>query len=150
MNILSIVCGFSLMAIGSYLLVNGASNLARTWGVSEMTIGVTIVAFGTSLPELCTVVYASSLGKHDIGLGNVIGSNILNILGVLGLAALILPITLNRSEVSTTTVVAFVVTSLYVLFCLLIRNQITRWDGLMLVATFVLFNFLTYNTKNSS
>jgi cation:H+ antiporter len=78
--------------IGARLLVDSATEIARTFGVSEAVIGLTVVAIGTSLPELATSVMAAVRGKTEIAVGNVIGSNIFNIFSILGITALITPI----------------------------------------------------------
>lgn len=86
-----VVGGLVLLVIAARLLVGGASDIARALGVSELVIGLTIVAVGTSLPELVTSVVASLRGQRDIAVGNVVGSNLFNILAVLGLGALAAP-----------------------------------------------------------
>lgn len=87
-----IAIGLVVLALGSRLLVDNAVIIARTWGVSEAVIGLTVIAAGTSMPELATSVVGAFRGQSDIALGNVVGSNIFNILFVLGLAAVIHPI----------------------------------------------------------
>ncbi|MBF0254638.1 MAG: calcium/sodium antiporter [Candidatus Omnitrophica bacterium] len=94
-NTLKIVLGLLLLAAGSKLLVSGAIDIARTLGVSELLIGITIVAAGTSLPELAASVMASLKGHDDIAVGNIVGSGIFNILFVLGCASLIHPLSVN-------------------------------------------------------
>ena len=89
--IVMIAAGIFCVVIGSRLTVNGASDIAKQFGVSERIIGFTIVSIGTSLPELVTSVSASFKGKNDIAIGNIIGSNIFNILFVLGTASLVAP-----------------------------------------------------------
>lgn len=89
--IVMIAAGIFCVVIGSRLTVNGASDIAKQFGVSERIIGLTIVSIGTSLPELVTSVSASFKGKNDIAIGNIIGSNIFNILFVLGTASLVAP-----------------------------------------------------------
>lgn len=86
------VGGLIVLVIGARLLVDSATEIARTFGVSEAVIGLTVVAIGTSLPELATSVMAAVRGKADIAVGNVIGSNIFNIFSILGITALISPI----------------------------------------------------------
>ena len=147
LDVLAIIGGFVLMILGSYALVGGASNMARHFGVTEMVIGATIVALGTSLPELVAVVVASVQGKAGIGLGNIVGSNIINVIGILGIGVIIMPIAVNRSEINPTTLIAFVAASLYLLFCLLFRKQITRIDGLILVTAFIAYSWLSYSIK---
>lgn len=86
-----IVVGLGFLGLGSNLLVSGAVAIAEMWGVSELIIGLTIVAAGTSLPELVTSVVASVKGERDIAVGNIVGSNLFNILAVLGLSSIIAP-----------------------------------------------------------
>jgi len=90
--ILILVSSVAALTVGSSLLIDGASALARMWGISERVISITIVAFGTSIPELVTSVIAASKNQADIAIGNIVGSNIFNILFVLGTAAAICPI----------------------------------------------------------
>ncbi len=87
-----IVGGFAILAIGSRLLVDSATALARGWGVSEAVIGLTIVAAGTSMPELATSVAAAMKKQPDIAVGNVVGSNVYNLLGILGVSGLLAPL----------------------------------------------------------
>ena len=86
------VGGLVLLVIGAHFLVDSASTIARTYGISEAVIGLTIVAVGTSLPELATSVIAAFRRQTEIAVGNVVGSNIFNIFGILGVTALIAPI----------------------------------------------------------
>ncbi|MDF2822194.1 MAG: K+-dependent Na+/Ca+ exchanger related-protein [Clostridiales bacterium] len=87
-----LIIGLALIIFGSNITVNSATNIARLIGLSERFIGLTIVAFGTSLPELITSIIAAMKGKHDIAIGNIVGSNIFNILFVIGTTALISPV----------------------------------------------------------
>lgn len=89
---LILIASIAALAIGSSLLIEGASGLARAWGISERVISITIVAFGTSIPELVTSIIAAAKRQADIAVGNIVGSNIFNILFVLGVAASINPI----------------------------------------------------------
>jgi cation:H+ antiporter len=147
LDVIAILGGFALMILGSYVLVGGASNMARYFGVSDLVIGATIVALGTSLPELLAVIVASAQGKAGIGLGNIVGSNIINVIGILGLGVIIMPIAVTRSEVSPTTIIAFIAASAYLLFCLLFRDKITRIDGLIMLTAFVLYSWFSYSIK---
>jgi cation:H+ antiporter len=92
LNLAFIAGGLLLLVIGARLLVEGATFIARGAGVREAVIGLTVVAVGTSLPELATSVLASTRGEGDIAIGNVVGSNLFNILGILGVAALVRPL----------------------------------------------------------
>ncbi len=91
--------GIIALVIGSRLMVEGAVNLARSIGVSELVIDITLVAFGTSLPELATSLSAAFNKETDLAIGNVVGSNIANLLLILGITALLQPIAVNRAEV---------------------------------------------------
>ena len=90
-NLAFIAAGLVLLVLGSRWLVNGAVAFAQAFGVSELVIGLTIVAAGTSLPEVATSILAAIRGERDIAVGNVVGSNIFNILAVLGLSGLVAP-----------------------------------------------------------
>src|SRR3989338_8597800 len=89
--------GLGLLIKGADWLVGGAASLARRMGVSALVIGLTIVAFGTSAPELVVNVFASASGNEDIAIGNILGSNIANILLILGIAAIIFPLTVKKN-----------------------------------------------------
>lgn len=86
------VGGLALLIVGADYLVTGEVNLARNFGISETVIGLTIVAAGTSLPELATSITAALKRQSDVALGNVVGSNVFNILGILGITTLVKPI----------------------------------------------------------
>ena len=143
-TVVYVLAGFGLITVGSYMMLRGATDLIKVFGITETVIGVTLVAFGTSLPELITVVMSSAMGKHDIGFGNIIGSNIINVLGILGLALIICPISINRGQTTLATWIAFIVASLYIVSCLALRKQLTRIDGGILFVGFILFNYFNY------
>ncbi|GIU12833.1 sodium:calcium antiporter [Shewanella sp. c952] len=92
LSIIFIIVGISMLVGGGILFVDGAVALAQSFGISEIIIGLTIVAIGTSMPELVTSIVAALKGQSDIAIGNVVGSNLFNILGILGVTALIHPI----------------------------------------------------------
>ena len=92
-----VLVGLVLLPLSSQILVNGATGVALQFGVSEFVIGVTIVALGTSLPELAASIASVLKGEHELAIGNVIGSNIFNILGVLGIASIIHPVAVSQS-----------------------------------------------------
>ncbi|MGL4221954.1 MAG: calcium/sodium antiporter [Shewanella sp.] len=92
LSLLFIAVGISMLVGGGILFVNGAVDLAKVFGVSEVIIGLTIVAIGTSMPELVTSVLAALKGQSDIAIGNIVGSNIFNILGILGITAIVYPV----------------------------------------------------------
>ena len=91
MTILPFAAGLVLLVLGAELLVRGSSRLAAAWGVSPLVIGLTVVAVGTSLPEVATSVLATLRGERDIAIGNVAGSNLYNLLAILGIASLVTP-----------------------------------------------------------
>jgi cation:H+ antiporter len=95
MNLLMFLGGLILLVIGANTLVRGASKLAMSFGISPLVVGLTIVAFGTSAPEVAVSVGAVLDGKTDIAIGNVVGSNIFNVLFILGISALIAPLVVN-------------------------------------------------------
>ena len=99
MTYILFVAGFFLVIYGANYLVDGAASLARRLNVSNIVIGLTVVAFGTSAPELIVTIVASTEGSNDIALGNVLGSNILNVLLILGISALIYPLTVHKNTV---------------------------------------------------
>ena len=97
LSIILLIIGFLLLVKGADFFVEGASDIARKLGIPSIVIGLTIVALGTSLPELAVSVTAALKGSNDIALGNVTGSNIMNLLVVVGLAAVIRPVAVKRS-----------------------------------------------------
>ncbi|MDQ3399173.1 MAG: calcium/sodium antiporter [Deinococcota bacterium] len=99
-TVLGALAGLALLVIGAQLLITGATALARSAGVPELVIGLSLVAVGTSLPELATSVIAALKRESDIALGNIVGSNIFNILGILGVTTLVQPVTLPYAEVA--------------------------------------------------
>lgn len=129
--IVYIIGGMVAIAIGGKMVVNGASDIARTFGMSDNLIGMTIVALGTSLPELVTSVVAARKNELDMALGNVIGSNIFNILFVLGIASSIAPMTFTHLNVIDTTVL-IACTVLVLLFCIP-KRKLVRWQGIAMI-----------------
>jgi cation:H+ antiporter len=135
-----IALGLVLLVVGSRLLVSTASAIAVALGVSELMIGLTIVAAGTSLPELATSVVAAARGERDIAVGNVVGSNIFNILAILGVAAVIAPAGLVASPAAVTfDIPVMLVVALACLPVFFFGGSIARWEG----AIFVLY-YLAY------
>ena len=138
-----VVVGLVLIVFGSDVTVDAATKLAKAFGVSDQFIGLTVVALGTSLPELFTSVAAAMKGKADIAIGNIVGSNIFNILFVIGTSALIIPITF----VSSFVVDALVAVAAGVLLWLFVfrKGKLTRIGGItMLVGYAAYFVYLLY------
>lgn len=130
--------GLLVLILSSRAIVWGAIELATFWGLSELIIGLTIVAVGTSLPELVASLSAARKGEHDMALGNIIGSNIFNTLAVVGLAALIAPITPNAIILSRDILAMGLLTILLCVMCLFAFNS-KRSFGRSSGATLVLF-----------
>jgi cation:H+ antiporter len=129
-NLILIVLGLALLVLGSRWLVDGATAIATALGVSQLIIGLTIVAAGTSLPEVATSVIASIRGERDIAVGNVVGSNLFNILAVLGLSAVVSPSGVTVSEEALQFDIPFMVA--VAVACLPIfftGGVIARWEG---------------------
>ncbi|GHE06047.1 hypothetical protein GCM10008024_39150 [Allgaiera indica] len=128
--------GLVLVVFGGSLLVSGAVSLARAFGVSETLIGLTIVAVGTSMPELVTSVIAALKRQGDIAFGNVVGSNIYNILGIGGATAIIAPSHVPSEIVRFDGPLMVLVSALLVCFAAT-GLRISRWEGLALIAGYV-------------
>ncbi len=133
-SIIFIVLGLAMIVFGSDVTVDSATYLARTFGVSERFIALTIVALGTSLPELFTSVNAAIKGNADIAVGNILGSNIFNILFVLGLTSLIIPVPFE-SKFLIDTVIAFVAALLILLFSIK-SKKLARWAGITMLVSY--------------
>ncbi len=127
MTLLLFVVGLILVIYGADLLINGASRLALTFGVSPLVVGLTVVAFGTSAPELAVSVQAAWSGEVDVSMGNVVGSNIVNVLFILGLAALIAPLIVDRMLVRRDLPV--MIAAALLLWLLALDGRIGFWDG---------------------
>jgi cation:H+ antiporter len=139
-----VVVGLVGLVFGADRFVFGASNLARRFGVSQLLVGMVIVGFGTSAPEMLVSATAAIEGSGGIALGNVVGSNITNIALVLGVSALIKPIVLHRDIVRRELPVVLGITALVAL--LLIDGALTRIDGGILIALLIVFLFSTIRT----
>jgi cation:H+ antiporter len=142
--LLALIClvGFVLLYFGAEWLVKGSSSLARSLGVTPIVIGLTVVAFGTSAPELVVSLISSIKGKSMIAVGNVVGSNICNIALVLGLAALFQPITADKSVVKRDIPIMLAI-SVYLLV-LSFNSKLGRIEGATLFAGIILYTFFNY------
>jgi len=137
-----VVVGCLGLVLGGYLIVEGAVGVATRLGISEVVIGLTIVAVGTSLPELATSVVAAIRQEADIAVGNLIGSNIFNLAGILGITAIVRPIPIERTILSHE-LLAVTILSLLLLPLVRIDWRLRRWEGaLLLVGYLVAFIFL--------
>jgi cation:H+ antiporter len=135
-----VVLGLGLLVLGSHWLVDGAVILARLLGLSELIIGLTIVAVGTSMPEVATSIVASIRGERDIAVGNVVGSNIFNILSVLGITSVVapngIPISPAALSFDIPVMIAVAVACLPVFFH---QHSINRWEGALFLGYFLAY-----------
>lgn len=144
-DIILLVVGFVVLIKGADLFVDGASNVALNFKVSKMLIGLTIVAFGTSAPEFAVSVKGLLSNSGDIVLGNVIGSNILNILLILGVSAIIHPLVVKNNTVKKELPITLLITSLFAvllsdnIFDKKLTSSFTRGDGIVLILFFLVF-----------
>jgi cation:H+ antiporter len=149
MNILLFLAGLVTLVVGANLLVRGASKLALSFGVSPLVVGLTIVAFGTSAPEVAVSVGAVLDGKTDIAIGNVVGSNIFNVLFILGVSALIVPLVVNIQLIRQE--VPIMIGASLLLLALGLDGQLSFWDGAFLFALLVAYTtFLIVQSRRES
>ena len=134
-----VLLGIFMLFLGGKWVVEGAVMIATNAGMSETLIGLTIVAIGTSLPELVTSVVAAKKGNVDVAVGNVIGSNIFNLLWILGLSAIILPLPFNRITNLDAVVVLFSTTLILLLMLISRKSEIKRWHGGIFILAYVLY-----------
>jgi len=132
-----VLAGLGMVTAGGHLLVESAVALAASLGIGQAAIGLTIVAVGTSLPELATSMVAVMRGQNDIAVGNVVGSNIFNILGILGLTAIVRP--LHLGEITWIDLGAMVALSMALLPIALSHHRIGRGEGVLLLICFVAY-----------
>ncbi len=155
-EIILLAVGLALVLLGAEMLVEHASRIARHWGVSEFVIGATVVAFGTSAPEMVVSFIAALEGNSDMAAGNVIGSNILNAALILGLSALLAPIAVSRENRRRDIPLHLLATGLLVLigtrFRLLGTGQdlLGRFAGLLFLALFAWYLYISFHAKEPS
>lgn len=150
------ILGLAVLIYGADSLVKGSSSLAKKAGLSNIFIGLTIVAFGTSMPELVVNVLASFKGNNDLAIGNIIGSNISNILLILGISAIIYPLVVKRGTI--TKEIPFALLAVVVVFILgndflfdgLQRSLMSRADGLILLCFFAIFIYYTIGISKAA
>lgn len=139
---LFLLLGLAILLFGGKILVDGATSIAFKLGMSSGLIGLTVVAFGTSAPELLVSVNAALKGNSDISIGNVVGSNIANIALVLGLSGLFYPILINRNQLRFDYTLMIIVTIIFYLLSL--NGLIGIWKGILLFGGFLGFNFYLF------
>lgn len=155
LNIFFLLLGLGLILVGANALTDGASAMARRWGVSDLVIGLTVVAFGTSAPELAISIISAVNGSPAMAIGNVVGSNIFNVLMIIGVTAIFAPIKIQRSIM--TNEIPLVILSALVLLTMgngplldgAPRPMITRADGIILLFFFIIFMRYTFSQAKS-
>lgn len=138
LQIVLLIAGLALVVFGADWLVEGASGIARRAGISEFVIGLTIVGFGTSCPELVVSLTGAFKGLTDISLGNVVGSNIFNTLLILGITSMIAPMAITRVNQTRDIPLVFGVTLLFILFGLY-NNDVSRLEGIIFLLVFAAY-----------
>jgi len=141
LSILAVAAGFVALAVGAELLVRGGSRAAGSLGVSPLVIGLTIVAYGTSAPEMVASLVAAVYGHHEITVGNVVGSNIANIGLVLGSTALLVPFKVSFTLVKREAIFMLLVTVLF--FALAFGGSFGRVEGAVFLALLLIFNLVS-------
>jgi cation:H+ antiporter len=157
MDCLLIILGIVLVLKGADWLTEGAASLARRFNVPEIVIGLTIVAAGTSAPELFVSVASALQDTPDLAVGNVVGSNIMNTLLIVGITAVVAPMTISRATVAKDIPFSAVASLLLIVLCLdtfasidIAGNMISRIDGFIMLAGFTLFMVYTFSVAKSS
>lgn len=138
-----LVIGCIGVILGAKLLVDSAVDIAGHFGISQAVIGSTLVAFGTSVPELAVSLTAIMRKHQDISIGNIIGSNIFNILWVIGAAAMLNPLAVDNILINTNIPIMLIVAALLLIF-MAIGNKLKRWQGVVFVAIYVIFLVLNF------
>ncbi len=156
LNYFFLIGGMALIIFSANWLVEGASSIAKRWGVSDLVIGLTIVAFGTSAPELTVNVFSALEGSTDIAIGNVLGSNIANIFLILGISALIFPLSIQKNttwkEIPLSLLAAVVLGILandQIIDNSPLNSEVSRIDGLVLLSFFLIFLVYTFEISRN-
>ncbi|GAA0354556.1 calcium/sodium antiporter [Bowmanella denitrificans] len=139
--VLWILAGLLLLPLSAHVMVASAADIARHFGISDLVIGLTVIAIGTSLPELAASIAGVMKGEDDLALGNILGSNIFNILAVLSMPGLLAPGAIDSLAVQRDLPAMLALTMLLVFFCIAIRGrrQIQRWQGGLLLACYLAY-----------
>ncbi|MBE6250057.1 MAG: calcium/sodium antiporter [Bacteroidales bacterium] len=152
LQIAILITGLLLIIFGANYLVDGSSSIARRFGLSEFVIGLTIVGIGTSTPEMVVSFISAFNGNSDMAIGNIVGSNILNVLLILGVTAMIAPITITRSNIRKDIPLNIVVTLLLIVLGMnaslfsVGENMLSRLDGLILLCIFVWYMWRSFRS----
>lgn len=156
LDIVLLLGGMALILLGANGLTDGSSSVAKRFGISDLVIGLTIVAFGTSAPELMVSLVSSIKGSAQLAIGNVVGSNIFNILMIVGLTAVVMPIKVQKNTI-TNEIPLVLLSSLALVACASdivldggVGNVIGRGDGILLLLFFTIFMRYTFSIAKSS
>ena len=155
-NLLSLIGGLVLILLGANFLTDGAASVAKRFNISDLVIGLTIVAFGTSAPELVISVMSSLQGSAEMAIGNVVGSNIFNVLMIIGCTALVLPMRVDKGTMSKEIPLVILASLVFACFAndqLLDGesvNVVSRVDGLVLLGFFLIFMRYTFSIAKNS
>lgn len=142
-SLLFVLVGLGCIILGSDLVVDNASNIAKTMGLSERVIALTIIAFGTSLPELVTTIVSAKKGEQDLLIGNIIGSNIFNICVVLGIPVVVFG-TISPTSFQIIDLVLLIGSSFMLWLFAETKKTITRWQGLIMLLVFAIYYVLVF------
>ena len=151
-QILILLAGLLLILLGANYLVDGSSSVAKRFGISEFVIGLTIVGIGTSTPEMVVSFMSSFQGKADMAIGNIVGSNIFNVVAILGITALIAPITITKSNLKKDIPLNIGVTLLLILLGMNYtifgygEDKLSRIDGIILLAIFAWYIYSSFKS----
>lgn len=151
-QILILLAGLLLILLGANYLVDGSSSVAKRFGISEFVIGLTIVGIGTSTPEMVVSFMSSFQGKADMAIGNIVGSNIFNVVAILGITALIAPITITKSNLKKDIPLNIGVTLLLILLGMNYtifgygEDKLSRIDGIILLAIFAWYLYSSFKS----
>jgi len=151
-QILILLAGLMLILCGANYLVDGSSSIAKRFGISEFVIGLTIVGIGTSTPEMVVSFLSSFQGKADMAIGNIVGSNIFNTVTILGVTALIAPLTITRSNLRKDIPLNIGVTALLILLGMNLtifgygEDKLSRIDGIILLAVFAWYLYSSFKS----
>ncbi len=155
LQIFILLAGLSLILFGANWLVDGSSSIAKRFGISEFVIGLTIVGIGTSTPEMVVSFLSSFQGKADMAIGNIVGSNIFNTMMILGVTALIAPLTITKSNLKKDIPLNIIVTILLILLGMNFtlfgkgQDQLSRIDGVILLAVFAWYIWTSFRSDTA-
>ncbi len=142
--LLWVVLGLIILPISTRMVIDNATAIARIYEVSELVIGLTILAVGTSLPELATTIAAAIKGESDMAIGNIVGSNVFNITLVLGIPALLSPSAINEAVFYRDFWVMMAASILFTVFCLGRKSRLNRLNGILLLSCFIAYFIILY------